>query len=307
MNALVQLIQVGKRFPGVTALQDVDLELRPGTIHALVGENGAGKSTLINILSGVLTPDGGEIRIRGERTRYTDARSARRAGIVTVHQELDLFPDLSLVENVGLEQGLPRHRFGWIDWRLQRRRTREALAVVGESIPARTQAGLLTPGRRQLVEIAAAISQTAAVLILDEPTSSLSESETQLLFRHLRRFRDQGSAVLYVSHRLEEIFALADEVTVLRDSRRVWTGPIGHSSPQHIIGLMVGREQVAKTAAVANPRLASRGPVRLSCRGLTAADGAFRTIDLEVRGGEILGMYGLIGAGRSEWAQSVFA
>ncbi len=305
MKALVELVQVGKSFPGVTALADVDLRLRPGSVHALLGENGAGKSTLINILSGVVAPDRGEIWVQGRRVQFADARSARRHGVVTVHQELDLFPDLSLVENVGLEQGLPRHVLGWIDWRLQRRRTREALAAVGESISPSARAGRLTPAQRQLVEIAAAVSQAAQVLVLDEPTSSLSEAEAQVLFGHLRRFRDRGAAILYVSHRLEEVFALADEVTVLRDGRRIWTGPIGESSPRHLIGLMVGRED-AETKPIAMRANTVRRTVRLQCRGLTAADGSVRGIDLDVHGGEVLGMYGLIGAGRSEWAQAVF-
>jgi ABC-type sugar transport system ATPase subunit/ribose/xylose/arabinose/galactoside ABC-type transport system permease subunit len=312
MSAVVELAGIGKAFPGVRALQDVDLALRAGSIHALVGENGAGKSTLINILSGVLAPDTGTIRVAGHAVHLSDARAARRHGIVTVHQEVDLFPDLSVMENVGLEQGLPLTRLGTIDWRAQRRRTRAALDSVGEELAPGMLAGSLTPAQRQMVEIAAAVSQAAKVLILDEPTSSLSEAETQVLFKHLRRFRAGGTAIVYVSHRLEEIFALADEVTVLRDGRRVWTGPLADSSPRRLIGLMVGREvpgrrgQVADLPAPGRSATCPTGPVRLSCRGLTAADGGFADVSLEARAGEVLGLYGLIGAGRSEWAQAVF-
>jgi ABC-type sugar transport system ATPase subunit/ribose/xylose/arabinose/galactoside ABC-type transport system permease subunit len=301
MSALVELHHVSKSFPGVMALSDVDFSLRAGSIHALVGENGAGKSTLINLLSGVLVPDGGEITIEGRPVHFRNPRAARQHGIVTVHQEADLFPDLSIAENMGLEQGLPA-RLGWIAWRMQWQRTRRALAIVGAELSPYRLAGTLTPAQRQLVEIAAAISQAARALILDEPTSSLSEAEAQALFAHLRRFRDQGTSILYVSHRLEEIFALADQVTVLRDGRRVWTGPLAESSPRHLLGQMVGREVIPAT----RPAAREGGPIRLSCRGLSAADGSFRDISLDVRAGEILGLYGLIGAGRTEWGQAVF-
>jgi ABC-type sugar transport system ATPase subunit/ribose/xylose/arabinose/galactoside ABC-type transport system permease subunit len=301
MSALVELGRISKSFPGVRALTEVDFTLRAGSIHALVGENGAGKSTLINLLSGVLHPDAGEILIDGRPVHLGNPRDARRQGIVTVHQEADLFPDLSVAENMGLEQGLPS-RSGWIAWWTQWRRTREALAVVGAELSPFLPAGTLTPAQRQLVEIAAAVSQSARVLILDEPTSSLSEPEARVLFSHLRRFRTEGTAIVFVSHRLEEIFALADEVTVLRDGRRVWTGPLAESSPRHLIGCMVGRE----VAAAARPAAREGGRVLLSCRELTAADGSFRAVSLDVKAGEILGLYGLIGAGRTEWGQALF-
>jgi ABC-type sugar transport system ATPase subunit/ribose/xylose/arabinose/galactoside ABC-type transport system permease subunit len=302
MTPVVELVRINKSFPGVRALKDVDLALRAGAIHALVGENGAGKSTLINILSGVLTPDGGEVRVAGRPAHLGSARAARRAGIVTVHQEADLFPDLSVAENMGLEQGLPVNRLGWIDWREQWRRARSGFAAVGEALPPGLPAGRLTAAQRQMVEIAAAVSQSARVLILDEPTSSLSDAEVRTLFEHLRRFRGRGTAIVYVSHRLEEIFALADEVTVLRDGRRVWAGPLDETSPPQLIARMVGRDlEPARDRERAEP-----GPVRLSCNGLTAADGTFADVSVEARAGEVLGLYGLIGAGRSEWAQAVF-
>jgi rhamnose transport system ATP-binding protein len=302
MSAVLELVRVSKSFPGVHALQDIDLVLQAGRIHALVGENGAGKSTLINILSGLLLPDAGEVRLAGLPVRFRDAHSARRQGLVTVHQEVDLFPDLNISENVGLLQGLPVNRAGWIDWRKQRRRTEGALTALGEMLSPALPAGSLTPAQRQIVEIAAAVSQSARVLILDEPTSSLSKAEANVLFGHLRRFREQGTAILYVSHRLEEIFALADDVTVLRDGRRAWTGPLAETSPPQLISLMVGREMAS---AVQRPEKEA-GAVRLSCRGLTAADDSFADVTVEVRAGEVLGLYGLIGAGRSEWAQALF-
>jgi ABC-type sugar transport system ATPase subunit/ribose/xylose/arabinose/galactoside ABC-type transport system permease subunit len=302
MADAVRLVQISKSFPGVRALEDVSLSLRPGSIHALVGENGAGKSTLINILSGVLTSDRGEILVADRPVHFRDARAARREGIVTVHQEVDLFTDLDVAENMGFLQGLPTRRGGWIDWPGLRRRARAALAELGEDLLPTRPAGTLTPAQRQMVEIAAAVSESARVLVLDEPTSSLSAAETAVLFRHLRRFREAGTAILYVSHRLEEIFRLADEVTVLRDGRVVWAGPLKESSPEQLIARMVGRS----LEAVARQSDARPGPVRLSCEKLTDATGHFRDVTLEARAGEVLGLYGLIGAGRSEWAQAVF-
>jgi ABC-type sugar transport system ATPase subunit/ribose/xylose/arabinose/galactoside ABC-type transport system permease subunit len=300
MSAAVDLAGIGKTFPGVVALADVALTLRPGRVHALVGENGAGKSTLIHILSGNLAPDRGEIRLGGRPVHFADAHAARRLGIVTVHQEVDLFPDLTVAENVGLEQGLLGRR-GWVNWGRQRQRARQALAAVEADLPPDTPAAGLSPAQRQLLTLAAALAQPAQVLILDEPTSSLSAAETDILFDRVRRLRDRGTAVLYVSHRFEEIFALADEVTVLRDGRHVWSGPLADTSPDHLIHLMVGRELEAP-----RPRASlAQGPVRFRCHNLSATDGTFTGVSLEVRGGEILGLYGLVGAGRSEWAQAV--
>jgi ABC-type sugar transport system ATPase subunit/ribose/xylose/arabinose/galactoside ABC-type transport system permease subunit len=301
-DVAVELIGISKSFPGVQALAGVSLLIRPGRVHALVGENGAGKSTLINVLSGVVAPDAGQVRVGGKPVELGDARAARRHGIVTVHQEADLFPDLSVAENIGLEQGLPAGRLGWVRWRALRTRARAALAAVGEPIRPNTLAAHLTPAQRQMVEVAAAVSEAARVLILDEPTSSLSAGETEVLFGHLRRFRAQGTAIVYVSHRLEEVFRLADEVTVLRDGRHVWTGRAEETTPHQLIGLLVGRE----VAAAPRRDRAERGAVRFGSRKLTAADGSFTDITLEVCAGEILGLYGLVGAGRSEWAQAVF-
>jgi ABC-type sugar transport system ATPase subunit/ribose/xylose/arabinose/galactoside ABC-type transport system permease subunit len=302
MSTLVELAGLSKSFPGVLALRGVDVALYPGRIHALVGENGAGKSTLLNILAGLLQPDAGEVRIAGQHVHLRDARDAWAAGIVTVHQEVDLFADLSVLENIGLQQGLPANAVGWIDWRCQRRRTAEALGAVGDPVSPDALAADLTPAQRQLVEIAGAVSRQARVLVLDEPTSSLSAAEAQRLFAHLRRFREQGTAIVYVSHRLEEVFALADEVTVLRDGQRVWTGPVPSTSPPELIRHMVGRPVAGPARGEARPR----GPVRLECVGMSAHDDSFTDVTLQAHGGEVLGLYGLVGAGRSEWAQAVF-
>lgn len=301
MSQPIELVGICKSFAGTPALRGVDLALRPGSIHALVGENGAGKSTLMAILAGLLQPDSGTLLQDGQPVHFADARAAWRAGIVMVHQEVDLFTDLSVLENLGWQQGFPRWA-GCIDWTTQRKRTAQALAAVGSPVALDATAGTLTPGQRQLVEIAGAVSRQARVLILDEPTSSLSARESHRLFEFLRRFRAEGTAIVYVSHRFEEIFALADEITVLRDGQRVWTGPADQTTPQELIRHMVGRD-VEVTRRITS---SGTGRVRLACSGLTAANGSFRNVSLEVRGGEILGVYGLIGAGRSEWAQAIF-
>src|SRR5262245_46045910 len=180
MSAVLELVGISKSFPGVTALQDVSLGLQAGRIHALVGENGAGKSTLINILSGVLRPDAGEIHLNGQPVHFADARQAHRKGIVVVHQEVDLFPDLSVAENIALEQGVPRLAGVGVDWRGVTTRARSALELVGETISPRALAAGLSPAQRQMILIAAAVSASARVLILDEPTSSLSGAEVEV-------------------------------------------------------------------------------------------------------------------------------
>jgi ABC-type sugar transport system ATPase subunit/ribose/xylose/arabinose/galactoside ABC-type transport system permease subunit len=301
MRATIELSNVTKAFPGVVALQNVTLALHPGRIHALVGENGAGKSTLLNVLNGNLRPDAGEIRLDGTPVHLADAHAARRLGIATVPQEVDLFPDLAVAENLALEEGFPDARFGWLPWRGQNRRAAEALALFGEAWNLDVPAAGLTPARRQMLLIAAALAQTPRVLILDEPTSSLSAAEAGILFEHLRRCRQRGVAILYVSHRFEEIFALADEVTVLRDGCRVWNGPLAETSAPQLIRLMVGRDVSAGPRSLAT----EPGPVRLRCKGLVDAQGAFHDVSLDARAGEVVSLYGLVGAGRSEWAQAV--
>ncbi|HEV3084908.1 MAG TPA: ATP-binding cassette domain-containing protein [Gemmataceae bacterium] len=304
---LIELRELVRCFPGVIALDAVSLELFPGTIHALLGENGAGKSTLINILSGVLRPDAGDFRMRGSPVHPANAHAARALGIATVHQEADLFPDLTIAENLAFEHGWTL-RGGFIDWPRLRRLTREALRLQHCSLDPDRLAASLTAAERQLLGIAAALSRDSSVLILDEPTSSLSAAEVQILFTQLKQFRAQGGAVLYVSHRLEEVFLLADVVTVLRDGKKVWSGSLGETSPDKLIAWMVGREIL--DSADSRARKKEPSPIeetsRLVCSGLTAADGSFRDISLEVRAAEVLGLYGLIGAGRSEWAQGVF-
>lgn len=303
-RASVEFVGIAKSFPGVQALSGVDLTLQSGRIHALVGENGAGKSTLLGIIAGIHQPDSGEMRFRGRPVRWSNPAEARRAGIVIVHQEVELFPDLSVAENVGWLSGMPTRRFGLVDWSELHRRTETALKAVGERLSPRTLAGELSPAQRQMVEIAAAICQSASLLIFDEPTSSLSDAESRTLFTHIRGFRDQGSTVVYVSHRLEEVFALADDLTVLRDGMVVWSGPVAATSPDEVIQHMVGRRYAEAPPRISRPT-ADPQSVRFRCHEVSANDGSCRNASLEVRAGEILCLYGLIGSGRTEWAQVV--
>jgi rhamnose transport system ATP-binding protein len=301
---LVELIDVTRSFPGVLALDHVSLALHQGEVHALVGENGAGKSTLINIISGLFPPDSGTLRFAGRQVAWSSPIEARRHGIVSVHQEAELFGTLSVAENMALEQGLPTGTCGWVYWRRLIDDAQRAVRLMGEPIDVRQNAERLSVAQRHMAQIAAAVQQQARVLVLDEPTSALTAAETDWLFEQIARLKRAGVAILYISHRQEEIFRLADRITVLRDGRRVWSGPCKSIDPASLIRHMVGRE--SQMSAEARRSSDGQNPVRLRLDGLSAADGRFSDISLEARGGEILGIYGLVGSGRSELARTVF-
>ncbi|HEV3165200.1 MAG TPA: sugar ABC transporter ATP-binding protein, partial [Isosphaeraceae bacterium] len=307
MAAVLELVAVTRRFPGVLALDAVSFELGAGEIHALVGENGAGKSTLINLVSGVLAPDSGQILLDGRPVSLTDPVTARRMGIVTVHQEADLFGTLSVAENMALAHGLPTGALGRVKWREVDRQAREAVDSLGEPIAIQQAASRLSVARRQMIQVAAAVTHQARVVILDEPTSALSEAESAWLFAQVERLRRAGVGILYVSHRHEEIFRLANRITVLRDGRRVWTGETSEIDRAQLVQVMVGRaESLSARADSRQPESEIEGPPLLRVREFRDRAGLFGPISLDVRAGEILGIYGLVGAGRSEWAQAVF-
>ena len=297
---LLRLRGIGKRFGGVTALDGVDLELRAGEIHALLGENGAGKSTLIKILGGIHQPDSGEILVDGQVVEIGEVTDADRLGIRLIHQELSLAPNLSVAENIllGREPG----RFGFLD---RRRLFADARALIAElGLPeigaAETRVADLSVAQQQLVEIARALSTRARILILDEPTASLSEAETEALFVRLRGLCSQGVGIIYISHRLEEIRRLAHRITVLRDGRSVGTQAAASLNQSELIRLMVGRDLKAHY-----PRPPWKpGGVALSVRNLRNA--RVRDVSFELRYGEILGFAGLVGAGRTELARALF-
>jgi ribose transport system ATP-binding protein len=297
---LLVLRGITKRFVGVTALEGVDFELRRGEVHALCGENGAGKSTLMRILSGQLQPDEGEILFRGQATRFASMPEAQRAGIAMIHQELNLVPHLTVAENIFLAREPRRGLF--IDRRRLEGDAQRCLDRLGVDIAPNALVRTLTVAQRQMVEIAKALSVDAEVLIMDEPTSSLTESETALLFKVIDELRHAGVALVYISHRLDEMARLVDRVTVLRDGRHVSTDHFAATSVDEVVVRMVGRPLDDKFPPAT--RVPS-GEVLLSVRGLTR-DGAFENVGFELRRGEILGFSGLMGAGRTEVARAVF-
>jgi ABC-type sugar transport system ATPase subunit len=291
---------IHKRYGGVHALRGARLEILPGEVHALVGENGSGKSTLLKVLSGQVLADVGTVRMGGEPVSFRRPTDALRSGIATVTQETTLAPDLSVAENVFLGRGLTR-RGPFIDWRTTRRRATASLARLELDVDPTWPVRRLRPDQQQLVEIARALSIDARVLILDEPTSSLTDDEVAALFRVVRRLRDDGVAIIFVSHRVQEVFVLADRLTVLRNGRTVGEAAAGEMDRARLIELMVGRALVA----LEPPPPQERGDAALSIRALSVP-GAFSEVDLDVAPGEIVGLAGLVGAGRSELLETVF-
>jgi rhamnose transport system ATP-binding protein len=290
---------VSKRFAATQALDDVSLELRSGEVHALVGENGAGKSTLVKILAGVHQPDSGTLWLDGVETVLHGPAHARSLGIAVVHQEPRLFPDLTVAENVFLGHA-PAGRLGSIDWGGMRRAAKALFDELEVQFDVGAPVRGLSMADQQLIEIAKSLSVDARVLILDEPTASLSAHEVERLFTIVRQFRARGVAILFVSHRLEEVFALCDRATVFRDGRHVITADTASLSTADLVRHMVGR------AVSLFPKVeAPIGDTLLEVRGLTRGM-VFRDVSFELRAGEILGLAGLVGAGRTEVARVIF-
>jgi ABC-type sugar transport system ATPase subunit len=300
-TSLLQAHGLHKRYGGVHALRGAGLDVQSGEVHALVGENGSGKSTMLRILSGQVQADDGEITFAGRQTVFRNPTDALRQGIATVTQETTLAPDLSIAENVFLGHRMVR-RAGFVDWRATRRRAREALARLDLHLDPGMPVRRLRPDQQQMVEIARALSIDARVLILDEPTSSLTEDEVNALFEVVRRLRAQGVATIFVSHRLGEIFAIADRVTVLRDGHTVGGGPAAEFDRARLIELMVGR--ALESVDVPHHQGDARKAV-LRVGGLRLP-GAFEEVSFEVAPGEIVGLAGLVGAGRSELLEALF-
>ncbi|MEZ5866469.1 MAG: sugar ABC transporter ATP-binding protein [Geminicoccaceae bacterium] len=289
-----------KSFPGVKALDGVDFVLRPGEIHALLGENGAGKSTLIKILTGVHLPDSGTVRLFGEPVRFRNARAAIQAGISAVHQERNLIPRMSVAENIMLED-LPE-RLGFVDYAAVNERARHWIERLGLAIRPDQSVRTLSVAQMQLVEIAKALVLEAKILLMDEPTASITPHETEVLFGLLRQLKGQGAAIVFVSHKLEEVFELCDRVTVLRDGRNACNGlPIGELDRGDVVRFMIGRDE--RTARLGDKPV-DAATVALRLAGVATSLG-HAGIDLELRRGEILGLYGLVGAGRSELAKAL--
>lgn len=304
MPSVLSVRGISRQFPGVIALDGVSLEVEAGQVHGLVGENGAGKSTLINIISGVLRPDSGEMILGGAPVTLPHPVAARQLGIVTVHQEADLFSSLSVAENMALQTGLPTGPLGLVRWREVYARARRAVAPLGEDFDIRQPASRLSVAHRHLSQVAAALEEKARLVILDEPTSVLTLSETEWLFAQIERMRQSGVGVIYISHRQEEIFRLADRITVLRDGRNVWSGPTATIDSAGLVQQMIGRTMELPTRP---PRTATKSSApMLSVSGFTDRQQRFRDVSLEVAAGEVLGIYGLVGSGRTELAHALF-
>ncbi|MDZ7271890.1 MAG: sugar ABC transporter ATP-binding protein [candidate division KSB1 bacterium] len=304
---LLAAVNISKSFPGVRALKDVSLAVNAGEVHAVVGENGAGKSTLMKILSGALMPDSGTILLDGKAVFFHNPRQAQEAGIGIIYQELTLVPELSVAENIFLGQE-PVYRLGLIDQRRMEERAAHILAELRIAISPGQVVRQLRIGQQQLVEIARAVTRAARVLIMDEPTSALSQAETGALFEVLVGLKQRGIAIVYISHRLAEVFQIADRISVLRDGQLVGSVPTAETSRSEVIKMMVGRE----LAAVQANRPQRRQKTVLQVRGLSLAaetpgsSPLLSGIDLEVREGEILGVTGLLGSGKTELLECLF-
>ena len=297
---LFEVRHVSKAFPGVRALDDVSLRLRHGTVHALVGENGAGKSTLMKIIAGVAAPDAGELRLEGAPLRCASPRQALARGIAMIHQELNLMPHLTVAENIWIGRE-PLNALRLIRHGELRRRTRALLERLRMDIDPEAELRTLPIAARQLVEIARALSHEPKLLIMDEPTSALTGREAEHLFGVIRALTAQGAGVFYITHRMEELFAIADDISVLRDGRHIVTGAAAEFTRDTLIRMMVGRELSGLYPAVP----AARGVPALSARALTRSH-EFHDVSFELQAGEILGVAGLIGSGRSALACTLF-
>jgi rhamnose transport system ATP-binding protein len=299
MKPAIALEGISKSFPGVRALAEVSLALYPGSVTALVGENGAGKSTLVKILTGIYQPDEGGIRVDGAETRFPTATSAAKAGVTAIHQETVLFDELSVAENIFLGHA-PRNGLGLIDWKRMNADARALLSRVGADLDPSIRLRDLGIANKHLVAIARALSIDARVVIMDEPTAALSHKEIHELYELVDRLKADGKAILFISHKFDEIFRIADRYTVFRDGRMVGEGLIGETTQDDLVRLMVGRDvgQVfpKQQVAIGEPVLTVSG-----YRHPTE----FEDINFELRRGEILGFYGLVGAGRSEFMQSL--
>ncbi|MGW9188065.1 sugar ABC transporter ATP-binding protein [Streptomyces rubiginosohelvolus] len=298
---------VSKRFPGVVALDDVSFALRAGEVHALVGENGAGKSTLIKVLTGVYQSDGGEVRVSGEPVRFARPFEAQQAGISTIYQEVNLVPLMSVARNIFLGRE-PKNRFGLIDFPRMNRETTELLDGFGVRVDPKRPLHTLGIGTQQMVALARAVSVQAQVVIMDEPTSSLEPREVETLFRVIENLRGQGIAVLYVSHRMDELYRICDRVTVLRDGRHIHTGELAPLERMQLVSMMLGRDMAevrrdGLTGFAAEGHDAARTPV-LTATGLDRRH-QLHDISVELYAGEVLGLGGLLGSGRSETAKAL--
>ena len=297
-----ELRDISKRFPGVTALDSVSLAIRAGEVHILLGENGAGKSTLMKILCGAYQADAGECLQNGRPVEIRSPADARRCGIAVIFQEFSLVPYLSIAQNIFLGREFPSALPGMVDYKRTHAEARRLLDLLGMKNDTRATLHTLGVAQQQMVEIAKALSQNARILVLDEPTSALSTHETGLLFKVIRKLQAEGVAIVYISHRLAEVFQIGDRITVLRDGKKVATRLPGETSPEELVSLMVGRKV---DVSYAREFCRSPGELVLEVRDMAAENGV-KAINLAVRSGEIVGLSGPFGSGRSVVARAIF-
>jgi ABC-type sugar transport system ATPase subunit len=305
-DVLLEACGICKSFPGVRALSDVQVTVRRGRLNALLGENGAGKTTLMNILSGVFPPDTGKILLNGRPISFSRPHEAQQAGISTIYQELNLVPDLTVAENIFLGRE-PLHRMGLIDYRAMHSRAQMLLAKLGVEIDSRMRVSRLRVGAQQVVEIAKAMSFDARVIIMDEPTSAISEQEIESLFKLIRQLKQRGVGIIYITHKLDELNQIADDITVFRDGQLIAEKTFEAVTHDDIVRMMVGRE-----LSDLNRSPLERGTEVLQVRSLSlrhperAGDYAIRNVSFTVHRGEIVGLFGVMGAGRTELLQAIF-
>jgi inositol transport system ATP-binding protein len=297
---LLEVENVRKEFPGVVALDDVSFKLRRGTVHALMGENGAGKSTLMKIIAGIYQPDQGSFRLKGQEIRLDSPLHALEYGIAMIHQELNLMPFMTVAENIWIRRE-PLTAFGFVDHRALRRKTAELFGKLNINIDPEVEVRDLSVANRQMVEIAKAVSYDSDVLIMDEPTSALTEREVTHLFQIIRDLKAAGKGIVYITHKMNELFEIADEVSVFRDGRYIGTRGSDEVTRDDIIRMMVGREITQMFPKEVVPI----GDVVLSVENLSL-EGWFHDVSFELRTGEILGVAGLVGSGRSNVAETLF-
>ena len=297
---VLEVENVRKEFPGVVALDNVHLKLKRGTVHALMGENGAGKSTLMKIVAGIYTPDSGMFKLRGVDIRLSGPLDALENGIAMIHQELNLMGPMTIAENIWIRRE-PLTRFGFVDHGKMRQMTADLFKRLNIDLDPDIEVGRLTVANRQMVEIAKAVSYNSDILIMDEPTSALTEREVDHLFKIIRALKADGKGIIYITHKMNELFEIADEVSVFRDGKYIDTKSSKDVTRDDIIKMMVGREITQMFPKETVPI----GDVVLSVKNLTL-DGVFKDVSFDLRAGEILGLAGLVGSGRSNIAETIF-
>ncbi|WP_338655393.1 sugar ABC transporter ATP-binding protein [Sporosarcina psychrophila] len=298
---MIEMTGISKSFDGNSVLTNVEFSVKKGEIHALMGENGAGKSTLMKILTGIYARDTGEVKVRGKLVDFKNPKEAEHAGIAVIHQELNILPDLTVAENLFLGNEKTFGKSGILKTKEMNKKAKVILGELGLYVDVKTVARELSVGKQQIIEIAKAMSSNAEVIVMDEPTAALTEREIVSLFETIRALQSNGVSFVYISHRMEEIFALCDRITILRDGNYVGVKEIKETSFDEIVQMMVGRELGERFPE----RNATIGDVKLTASGLTR-NGHFEDISFELRKGEVLGIAGLMGAGRTEVAQSLF-